>query len=263
MAGNKSLPEYFYRYYRFKGPEIDKDEIEPIFMDSALYFIPPSKFNDPFDCRSPILYNGSKKRWNYWLTEQIEKRYPNYSANEKKEIFNKMVSNKKTMTPEYISEKLELVFKDRIGVLCLSEVSDSILMWAHYTSGYKGFCLEFNNPTRIQLFQKALTVRYRKKYPLCNYFTTSNLDKMRAALLTKSNLWKYEKEWRIIEHESGPGWYHFPKELLTGIIFGSEIEKDNSDLIINWANKYGFNPDYYIVKPDREKYQLVIERLDA
>jgi len=258
LFNNKSIPKQFYRYYSFKKPV---EYIKPIFRDSKLYFPPPCEFNDPFDCKSPLLYNGSKRRWSYWVTKEINKRYSNYSANEKNIKFNKMVSNKGMMTPEYISEKLALVFKDRIGVLGLSEVSDSILMWAHYTSSYKGFCLEFKNPTQIQLFAKALKVKYSKKYPSCNYFTTSEQKKMRAVLLTKSNLWKYEKEWRIIEHNSGPGWYDFPKELLTGIIFGSEMKKEHSDLIINWATKYSFKPDYYIIKQHKERYQLVIERL--
>jgi len=162
-----------------------------------------------------------------------------------------------------MSNNVLLNFRYKIGVLCLSEVRDSILMWAHYTSGYKGFCLEFINPMQIQLFAEALKVRYRENYPLCKFFADNRDEKLIAALLTKSYLWKYEKEWRIIEHESGPGWYHFPKELLTGIIFGSEMKKEKSDLIINWATKYGFQPVYYIVKQHKERYQLVIERLSA
>lgn len=169
MIKNKSIPKKFYQYYSFNKPE---EYIESIFRNCALYFNSPNKFNDPFDCKSPMHYKGTRKQQIKWLKEQIKKRYS-----------------------------------------------------------------------------------------LLNFYTASNIEKLRATLLTKSYSWKYEKEWRIIEHESGPGWYHFPKELLTGIIFGSEMKKENSDLIIKWATKYGFQPVYYFVKQHKERYQLVIERM--
>ena len=34
-------------------------------------------------------------------------------------------------------------FSNTRGVCCFSEIKDGLLMWAHYSSGYKGFCLEF------------------------------------------------------------------------------------------------------------------------
>ena len=259
MIINKPIPKYFYRYYSFDKPE----HIESIFRQSKLYFPPPSEFNDPFDCKLKISYEASDEQKRKWIIKQVEIRHPEYSTSEKDKKVNESVKEIRRMTPEYMSNNVLPNFRDEIGVLCLSEVRDSILMWAHYTSGYKGFCLEFINPVQIQLFAEALKVGYRENYPLCKFFADNRDEKLIASLLTKSKLWKYEKEWRIIKHNSGPGEYPFPKELLTGIIFGSEMKKEHSELIINWATKYSFTPDYYIVKQHKERYQLVIERLNA
>jgi hypothetical protein len=38
-----------------------------------------------------------------------------------------------------------------LGVVCLSEINNDILMWSHYADGHTGFCIEFErseiNPT--------------------------------------------------------------------------------------------------------------------
>jgi hypothetical protein len=55
---------------------------------------------------------------------------------------------------------------------------------------------------------------------------------MKAALLTKAEHWKYEREWRIVQYESGPGLKYFPLESLTGIILGAQISDKDSEMII-------------------------------
>jgi len=48
-----------------------------------------------------------------------------------------------------------------------------------------------------------------------------------ALILTKASDWAYEDEWRVIDHETGPGLKAFPEELLVGVILGARMAPDD------------------------------------
>ena len=79
-------------------------------------------------------------------------------------------------------------------VYCLSEACNSPLMWAHYTRSHTGVCLEFD--ARVPPFSAAAKVKYRTTYPAFDM-----IDLTPEALITKSHVWAYEAEWRIVAEE--------------------------------------------------------------
>jgi len=84
---------------------------------------------------------------------------------------------------------------------------------------------------------------------------------MKAMLLTKSNNWKYEQEWRLIKHKNGPGLYSFPKERLSGIIWGAEMPEHCKEVIsgIISSNKYNLS-FFQSIYVDRE-YKIKIVKV--
>ena len=86
-----------------------------------------------------------------------------------------------------------------IGIICLSDNSDSMLMWAHY-SGHNGFMINFNTIDLKQIFSSIYPINYVSKLP------SINRDNIGKAVMTSANIksikWKYEKEWRC---------FHIPK----------------------------------------------------
>jgi hypothetical protein len=51
------------------------------------------------------------------------------------------------LQPQYlpsISSAIDSAFNKNVGVLCLSEVRDSLLMWGHYTENHEGFVIGFD-----------------------------------------------------------------------------------------------------------------------
>jgi hypothetical protein len=82
----------------------------------------------------------------------------------------------------------------RWRVFCLTPVSDSTLMWSHYTNKHRGLCLEFG--VENQLFGSAREVAYVSSYPKWSPHLLG--DAGAQVLLTKSDDWRYEREYRIV-----------------------------------------------------------------
>jgi Protein of unknown function (DUF2971) len=71
-------------------------------------------------------------------------------------------------------------------------------MWAHYADNHRGVCLEF--ATRDVVMCSALRVEYLAKFPLVRAYSKDWQDNLRI-LLTKSDVWQYEREYRILAQE--------------------------------------------------------------
>lgn len=250
----KSLYKYFSlhelnegdRYY-VAGETVYREE--RVFTHSEIYFSSPEKFNDPYDCRLPtISFEASDKEWlNYYI------QYLGRAEAEQK------IRENHHKDPVHQNGFIKR-FQDKIfelGVLCLSEVPNNILMWSHYADGHKGFCLQFEN-TDI----RAQKVKYSESYPVINYLLTPEEDQRELTLLTKTIHWSYEKEWRIIEYQHPPGTCDFPKEKITGVILGSEMPVKIKQLIRQWVGDREPHIDIYEAKKKHLKYGLDIPGLE-
>ena len=58
-----------------------------------------------------------------------------------------------------------------MGVFCLSERCDSILMWSHYADCHKGVCIGFDTTYFKQ--PHIQKIRYNSEYPNLNYYKSS------------------------------------------------------------------------------------------
>jgi len=140
-------------------------------------------------------------------------------------------------------------------------------MWSHYSNGHRGLCIEFDAFadaafSKMMLFGQALKVNYSDELrPTVNVFKNGQPEQYQKALLTKSNHWAYEKEWRIIkiEPEGGPGLHYFQPEVLTGVILGALITPEDKRKVMDWIKKYPTRINLYQAKINETKYMLDIE----
>ena len=97
-------------------------------------------------------------------------------------------------------------------IYCLTPVPNSTLMWSHYASNHRGICLEFDVVN--QVFSLALPVRY---HSTCPKWMPHQVAQGEAAelLLTKSEDWSYEREYRIVgkSAQSGFGKEDYPLKI--------------------------------------------------
>lgn len=249
--------EFLYKYYSLN--ENNTHHRERIFTHNELYFPSPRVFNDPFDSKIRLEFEGSKDKWREYLLKLYKERKANWNREQRLAEVRKIIRERRY---KRIPGELLDSYLDQIGVFCMSEVKDQILMWSHYSEGHTGFSLEFRATSSTKFFGRAQKITYAPEYPSINFFKCSRLAQMEGILLTKANLWRYEKEWRIIEHNHGAGTYSFHPELLTGVIIGCQMSDKNKIKIINWAKNRSPKPVIYKAKVKEREFGLNIEPLE-
>ena len=193
--------------------------------------------------------------------------------------------------PEKIEGSIATAFKKKwnelFGILCLSEKYDNLIMWAHYAQNHEGFVLGFNSEDPF-FFQKrseydALRtlkkVKYKENRPEITFFNIKMSDSELAdylienILLTKSNHWEIEDEWRIIfslkdadeivDHDNKKSYlFKFPKELITSIYFGVRINDKLRDDMIKIIKDLSSSIKIYQAYLDQRKYFLDFKPLN-
>ncbi|GAA0426124.1 DUF2971 domain-containing protein [Cocleimonas flava] len=139
-------------------------------------------------------------------------------------------------------------FLDKVGIFSLSEDPLNMLMWSHYGEDHKGLAYGFDanegsDLSNEEYFQpvkysdQALKVDLSKglknalDYYIDEYGQTKlknrieiNDSQIQSVLFTKTNDWRYEKEWRYMREKFGT--YPLPGKL-SRIVFGLKcIPKD-------------------------------------
>lgn len=249
-------PKYLYRYFTIN--KNNYNNIKTMFIKNGLFFPSPREFNDPFDCKMKLLFNGTKHQWCNYLAMLIKKNNSSLNRDERKKKLKILMETRKKLD---FSNSVLKSLADDIGILCLSEINDNILMWSHYSNGHKGFCLEFSYSKNDPFFGKSKKVIYKENYPLVNFFDSSPEEQLDAMIFTKARFWKYEKEWRIVDHEHGRGLYRFPIKALTGVIFGSQMCDKNKKDIREWIRLNKLKPIFYQALIKDKEYGLNIEKL--
>lgn len=198
--------------------------LKPVRLDvlknKSIRFTQPSDLNDPFEFRPRIREVASDAEVQAHVEEHfeqlIDEELSKYGALTKllpQAGFRELLLKQKAMVPELfrvlqpaavqrLSTMIEGFFNLNIGILCLSEVRDSVLMWGHYTDNHQGFVIGFdsdhsffckrtNNNDEFGFLRR---VQYQAQRPQVTLADTSSLEWFQ----TKSEDWSYEKEWRIV-----------------------------------------------------------------
>ncbi len=240
----KQAPPYLYKYRAIN------EFIKPIFQENKLYFSAPSAFNDPFDSKIYLLLDATEEDKRKYAEKVSKNNYPNLKQERREEILNKGISLTERDMDSVVGEW---------GICSLAEYKEDLLMWAHYADGHGGICLGFSVRDN-DFFSRAMSVKYKSIYPHINLYTATDDDQINV-LLTKSQHWSYEKEWRIIELE-GKGEYKYPSESLKEVILGCQITEENRKNIINLINEREFKPVLYQAVKKEKEFGLDFEKLD-
>lgn len=171
--------------YKYCRPErID------IFETGMLMLSRPSIFNDPFELKP-----------HYQTLEQFLLPIPENASEQALAQIAEMQKrlDEKVLPPSAIDSVLENS-TSTIVLLSLSEVRDSLLMWAHYAAAHTGFVIGFESPEKILAVESPhrhiAKVTYAAERPSKITFEEITNDEL---LLTKSKEWEYEQEWRILD----------------------------------------------------------------
>ena len=244
------------------------------------YFASPLSFNDPFDSQPNLSLEGSPESLaSYYagLPSAFAKRLEGLDQDERRRIVYENTrryggrsgsnpsldprdpQNEEALRQQYLSE-----LRTQLGVLCLSEVCDDLLMWAHYADAHRGVCLVFNlnDSRRFPSREDTLPVRYSKYRPsISPHDAVSFENALAIALSVKSEHWAYEKEWRLFATK--PGVCTFWQEKLTGVILGARISDENAALVGSWVQTLTPTPAIYFASITREQFSIQIGSIRA
>jgi hypothetical protein len=247
-------PPFLYKYRKFDERTIS------IIVNHAIYFAHADQFNDPFDCRIRFTYEGTDEAWESFL-RKTPKGFPDLTPLQIKKIIERKkhdFSLRGERTLEIIEDTVRKWRLSEVGICSLSADPAQILMWSHYSDSHRGCCLEFS--TKQNYFETALQVDYPETYPNFNYFnkTQNEMEFLKALLLTKSKLWAYEQEWRMLEFEGSQKIYPFEPRDLTGIIFGYWMNPDHNKLIQRLVQKFDPPVRLYQAVPLQREFKMEI-----
>ena len=191
-----------------------------VLENRRIRFTQPADFNDPFEFRPCIDRAASdefvqavvEKKFECLVDDQLEKFGALFEAIPKSALKRALLAQKDSM-PEVIqllephlieasSAFFNSFLNKNVGVLCLSEVPDSILMWGHYTDNHQGFVIGFDSDHPFFSMRRSekdefgflRKVKYQMERPQIVLSDTSATPWFE----TKSDVWAYEKEWRIV-----------------------------------------------------------------
>jgi Protein of unknown function (DUF2971) len=246
--------------FLYKYRSINSKGLERIFSHNELYHSDPTTFNDPFDCRPLITTHRNDFKRNEFYKSIAKQQFPNANKKQIKNEVKKNPSFKKLKLPVFLENCFIKFLKD-YGLYCLSEIPDNILMWSHYSDSHKGVCLQFKADKERTIFWEAFKVTYQEEYPKVNIMDMGNKTQFFDLFATKSNSWEYEQERRIIKSpdEGGSKVYSFQPELLTGVILGAKMSKEDEETINKWVSKNQTPIPIYKATINKKSYTIDIK----
>ena len=224
--------QHLFKYCRLNA------RAEQLVSSSELWFSAPAKLNDPFECRPWLEFAHTDQQLVDGLARQLRRQNPKMTPHTATANAVGIFLEGRHRNPEMwnaLRDDLITRLTNEIGVYCLSEHNDSILMWSHYAEDHTGFCLGFEATPYTEFFGPAQKVLYSDELPHIQSFDMSPERQVDKIFLTKFSGWSYEDEWRIINHDTGPGLYSYPPELLKSITFGIRTSNEHRSKIRNWA----------------------------
>jgi hypothetical protein len=204
-----STPSHLYKYQRVTSYSLKS------LADGTVWLSSPASFNDPFDCA----INLDLKK----LSESLAHAIGLITQNTGIDDSLKEPSAADEIAYTQLRDGLQ-AHMQKIGVLCLSDTPNEILMWSHYAEYHKGFCIEYYVDETSPLKDMAKPVTYTDVYPslsLKNLPGDAKENFIDVCVYTKAKQWSYEREWRAIMH-IGEKLYRAPAPI-SAIIFGARM----------------------------------------
>lgn len=252
-------PAKFYKFRQINGQSAKY--LERTICHDEIYFAAPLTFNDPFDCLATFSYEGTDDDLMSDYMRIARKHGPPMSEAElrldaEQMLVDRMRNPRHETASNSIQDEYARIVRSTTGLFCVSEVRDDILMWSHYADFHRGVCLEFDGAAKFM--QHANRVTYAKARPKINPYRDSDDTSLDKALLTKSDHWSYEREWRLIRYRGGPGVERIRPENLIGVIVGAQASPETVMLVRSWVRRRTTPTKFYQANVNRHTYTLDI-----
>lgn len=261
-------PKILYKYRSYQENVIERFQRDT-FINGVLYFANYNQLNDPFDLKLRKKIEGlpeEDKIMNilFHLAKADGSKSFALLWQEANDIHEKNLEEDPDIYKKRSIEAIKISHaKIKRGIFCLSERNDDILMWSHYGNSNQGFCIGYNTQKLTNYIQKnfdllgILKVKYFSEYPeYRNSFAQKGMEEILSNLTSKSIIWSYEKEWRLIIHNQTNIVVPIPDEIIEEIILGSNVLPEPEKEILSIQNQKYPNAKVFKVEPDDSEFKL-------
>ncbi|RLD55499.1 MAG: hypothetical protein DRJ01_16580, partial [Bacteroidetes bacterium] len=192
-----TIPEVLYKYRDWSNKYHRK-----LISKQEIYLPKPSEFNDPFDGNIPVRWD--LMNYEECLAKNLEIINITHKDKDQRLVkqYAKKVTDEKTLwhPDKLLKERPEQLEKwnSIIGLFSLSSVPDNLLMWSHYSFNHTGFVIGFDTKSLLDNydFDYIEPIIYQTNYPIISGLDETTIQFYKK-FFHKSDLWAYEKEWRI------------------------------------------------------------------
>jgi len=217
------MADYLYKYRCYNAYSLAS------LANSSIWLSEPKTFNDPFDCALTLDRDAYKQS----VVDAIGDAMNRVQQGKKKreELLKEWPGDKDAF--ETLRDCVKELFQN-IGICSFSAIGDHMLMWSHYADNHKGFCVEYDCREGTKLKELALPVKYSESIPkvsATDLVGERQQETIDLFWLTKSSVWSYEQEWRVMM-QKGNKYYQAPSKI-TSITFGAKMPIDDRVTIIN------------------------------
>jgi hypothetical protein len=149
-----------------------------------------------------------------------------------------------------------LLWRDKMGILSLTERPDNHLMWVHYAKNHTGFVVGFD--AHADFFQQDNRVLRKVEYKTGpDVLPQGDIE----VCFAKANDWEYEKEWRCVREfvptESRMVSIH--PSLVVEVIFGSQMQTWQISRIIQALTQFQMFPRTKLFQARPSRTEWVVE----
>ena len=191
-------------------------------LNGTIWLSKPAAFNDPLDCAITL----DRER----MDESIQDAIGVALAGTGLKDLDGIRPSDREAFEAHRSQILGLL--QNMGVCSFSAVSNHLLMWSHYATHHRGFCIEYDSSEGSQLRGLAKEVLYSDDAPsltakdIASHTGGSSLE---ILWLTKAACWSYEHEWRVIMSEGNKP-FQAPSKIVS-VIFGARMPESDRTMI--------------------------------
>ncbi len=163
----------------------------------------------------------------------------------------------------------------KTGILSLTSSKENILLWSHYANGHTGYAIGSDSEKlakaigelRLQSFIKE--VFYTETYPEITFEfdllkkkdETMLFKAVIHSLTSKSDLWSYEDEIRILTFAKNNLEFRFPAECVKEIILGFKMDEKNKKEIVEISRRLYPDAEILICQKEPKKYAVSFKEM--
>lgn len=202
-------------------------------LHGKCYLSSAADFNDPFDCLPYIEVPTAEPALLAWKQGMAQRIAEAMAGDVPARFIQAQVQTVLDALPAPILRKklqqAAAINAKKMGVFCLAETINSVLMWSHYAANHSGIALKFNLKYRhAEALLPIWKVNYQPIRPVITDMHVAIQERPLAdALAIKADFWHYEQEWRVMKADKAGAILPFDRNVITDIVLGAKCTSEN------------------------------------